>query len=104
VRRRVKAEPVNCEVGQSNNIVSFKGSAIDLTMVSNDAIRDGSAISPDQLRLMKLIFDELCEDHNLTRGIQGKRDTLALAIVEASRVSFDEAVLKTAGSQAIITS
>jgi hypothetical protein len=38
-----------------------------MTKVFNDAIRDGTVFDPGQLRLTKMIFDELCADHKLTR-------------------------------------
>jgi hypothetical protein len=76
-----------------------------MTKVFNDAIRDGTVFDPEQLRLMKMIFDELCADHKLTRDTdQEKRDLVARGIVKAGRVSSEAAVLKTAGLKALIIS
>ncbi len=73
-----------------------------MTTIFNDAIRDGSVFSAEQLTLMKMIFDELCADHNLTD--QPKRDMLARVIVEVGRITSDESVLRTVGLKAIIAS
>jgi hypothetical protein len=82
----------------------FRGEATAMTAVFNDAIRDGSVFDPEQLALMKRIFDELCVDHKLTRNEQEQRDMIARAIVEARRISSYPAVLKTAGLKAHIIS
>jgi hypothetical protein len=73
-----------------------------MTRVFNDAIRNGSVFSVEQLTLMKEIFDELCVEHNLTREVQPKRDILARAIVEVGRISSDESVLRMVGLRALI--
>jgi hypothetical protein len=86
---------------QSSRITYAVGLHI-MTQVFNDSIKNGSVYNPDQLRLMKMVFEELCADHKLTHDKQDQRDALAMAIVEAGRLSTDETVLKTAGLKSII--
>ena len=75
-----------------------------MTTVFNEATQDGSVFDPEQLLLMKGVFNELCADHKLTHDDQEKRDMVARAIVEAGRISSEAAVLKTAGLKALIVS
>ena len=73
-----------------------------MTKVFDDPTHKQVVYSPARLRVIKTIFVELCEEHNLPHAHQFKRDTLALALLEAAKVSTEEAVLRTAGLEAII--
>ena len=69
------------------------------TIITAAAERAG-VFSPDQLRLLTRVFEEICAEHNIDQD-DVRREALAIALTFPEHASSDEATLKAAALRAI---